>query len=80
MQPRTLKEIGVAIEDEIERARAKFPAFHSQHEAYAVILEELDEFWEKVRRDEDGRQELIQVAAMAVAAYRECYTPLRGGK
>jgi hypothetical protein len=38
-----------------------------------VILEELDEFWDKVRRDEDGRDELIQVAAMAVAAYRECY-------
>ena len=61
------------IQAEIERARAKFPAFHSQHEAYAVILEELDEFWEKVRRDEDGRSELIQVAAMAVAAFRECY-------
>lgn len=32
---------------------------------------ELVEAWEKVRRDEDGREELIQVAAMAVAAYRE---------
>jgi hypothetical protein len=78
MEPMT--DVFLAIEEEIGRARSKFPAFHSQHEAYAVILEELDEFWEKVRRDEDGRQELIQVAAMAVAAYRECYTPLRGGK
>jgi len=59
------------IEAEIKDARKKFPPFHSQHEAYAVILEELDEFWECVRHDEDGRAELIQVAAMAIAAYRE---------
>lgn len=68
-----MRSVWAEIEAEIFRARQKFPAFHSQHEAYAVILEELDEFWEKVRRDEDGRDELIQVAAMAVAAYRECY-------
>ena len=59
------------IEAEIQRARSRFPPFHSQHEAYAVILEELDEYWEKVRRDQDGRSELIQVAAMCVAAIRE---------
>jgi len=59
------------IEAEIERARDKFPPFHSQHEAYAVILEELDEFWDCVRADKDGKHELIQVAAMAVAAWRE---------
>ena len=60
------------IEAEIERARQQFPAFHSQHEAYAVILEELDEFWECVKHDRDGTRELIQVAAMCVAAIREC--------
>jgi len=60
------------IEQEIERAREKFPPFHSQHEAYAVILEELDEFWECVKHDQDGYKELVQVAAMCVAAIREC--------
>ena len=60
------------IEQEIKDAREKFPAFHNQHEAYAVILEELDEFWECVKHDMDGRHELIQVAAMCVAAIREC--------
>ena len=60
------------IEQEIYTAREKFPAFHSQHEAYAVILEELDEFWECVKHDIQGRHELIQVAAMCVAAIREC--------
>jgi hypothetical protein len=36
-----------------------------------VILEELDEYWELVKRDECGHEELIQVAAMCVAAIRE---------
>ena len=39
------------IEQEIKDAREKFPAFHSQHEAYAVILEELDELRRKARED-----------------------------
>ena len=60
------------IEHEIASARRKHLAFHSQHEAYAVILEELDEFWECVKADRDGTRELIQVAAMAIAAAREC--------
>ena len=64
-------EIYQLIEAEIERARKTFPPFHSQHEAYAVIKEELDEFWDCVKSDIDGREELIQVAAMAIAAYRE---------
>ncbi len=47
-------------------------AFHSAHEGYAVILEELDELWEQVRlkrsqRDVDQmRREAVQVGAMAL--------------
>lgn len=44
----------------------------SAHEAYAVILEELDEFWEEVRQKRGNKvgmqNELIQVAAMAFRA------------
>lgn len=66
-----MNEIYQKIEQEIQDARKKFPPFHSQHEAYAVILEELDEYWDKVKQDEDGRDELIQVAAMCITAIRE---------
>jgi len=65
-------QIHKQIEAEIYSAREKFPSFHSQHEVYAVILEELDEYWECVKHDKDGSAELIQVAAMCVAAIREC--------
>ena len=57
-----------SIAAELERAERQFPAFHSGHEGYAVIREELDELWEAVKRDdiEHARLEAVQVAAMAL--------------
>ncbi|MGH3610392.1 MAG: hypothetical protein ACRDRD_20240 [Pseudonocardiaceae bacterium] len=61
-----------AIAAELRGARAKWPPINSAHEGYAVILEEVDEFWQHVlakQRDRDPEAmyaELIQVAAMAV--------------
>ena len=63
------------VADELWRARKKFPPINSVHEGYAVIREELDEFWELVRRkpefglcvealNELRVAELVQVAAM----------------
>jgi hypothetical protein len=56
------------IQKELKRARKKFPSFKSQHEGYAVILEELDELWDNVKTNKrnDARKEAIQVAAMAM--------------
>jgi hypothetical protein len=59
------------VHDELKRAMKLHPPMNSAHEAYAVILEELDEFWEEVRKKTEARdksrirQELIQIAAMA---------------
>jgi len=59
------------VRDELARARSKFGPIASLHEGYAVILEELDEFWDEVRgQQSDDRlrqayRELVQVAAMA---------------
>ncbi len=55
---------------EVHRAWAKWPAFNSVHEGYAVILEELDELWEEAKKKEPDkaklRTEAKQVAAMAI--------------
>jgi hypothetical protein len=54
---------------ELERAYAKFPVpLKSNHEGYAVVLEELDEAWDEIKCncDKDARKEMIQVAAMAI--------------
>ena len=55
------------VESELSRALDKFPAaFHSGHEGYAVIREELDELWDAVKADDEAHacREAVQVAAM----------------
>ena len=55
---------------EAKETTLKWPEFHSVHEGYAVILEELDEVWEECRlkhpSNKNLRKEVIQVAAMAI--------------
>jgi hypothetical protein len=54
---------------ELECAREKWPAgFHSGHEGYAVLKEELEELWEAVKSDDTAhaRREAVQIAAMAL--------------
>jgi hypothetical protein len=61
------------IFEEMVSASSKFPPFASEHEGYAVLLEEVDELWEAVKLNQktQGRQmriekECIQVGAMAL--------------
>ena len=66
-----MKSFTQYVESELERARKKNKPLNSVHEGYAVILEELEEFWEQVRLKRDNRdkvkmyEELVQIAAMA---------------
>jgi hypothetical protein len=62
-----------AVKHELEAAVNAFPPFNSEHEAFAILKEEVDELWEAVRmkqsdpaRIEAIRAEAIQVAAMAL--------------
>lgn len=63
------------VDAEVRSASSKHPKLNSAHEAYAVILEELDEFKMEVwRRKKDKlamRKELIQTAAMCVRALHD---------
>ena len=60
------------IHSELIRANTLHPPFKSLHEAYAVILEEVDEFWDEVKkkdgiRDKENiKSELIQICAMCI--------------
>ena len=59
------------VAEELALAREHFPAFHSAHEGYAVIAEEVDELWDWVKQKEgrrckgDAIDECVQIAAMA---------------
>ena len=37
------------IFEEFAHASSKFPSFASEHEGYAILLEEVDELWEAVK-------------------------------
>lgn len=60
------------VKRELLKAMAGHGPMHSTHEAYGVIKEELDEYWDEVRANRalqaSGRKELVQTAAMAVRA------------
>ena len=59
----------VAIAAEYLKARMKFGPMRGPHEGYAVLLEEVDEFWDAIKANnlELGRKEAFQVGAMALA-------------
>lgn len=67
--------IAALVLEELGRATAKFPPFNSAHEGYAVLLEEVDELWDEVKRQKKDhpsiRAEAIQVAAMAIRFIRD---------
>lgn len=72
-----MSEFTKLIEIELTKARAKHNgAIHGPHEGYAVILEELDEFWDEVRAQKHDPakmlKELVQTAAMCARTAEDC--------
>jgi NTP pyrophosphatase (non-canonical NTP hydrolase) len=62
-----------AIFEEMAFASIKFPKFASEHEGYAILLEEVNELWEAVKLNQKNperkkliEKECIQVGAMAL--------------
>lgn len=55
---------------ELQKAMKVNQLFSSPHHGYAIILEELDELWDEVRKRKPDvknmRSEAVQVAAMAI--------------
>ena len=67
-----VQRLADTVRDEVLRAMGLHAPLNSTHEAYAVLLEEVDELWDEIKkrralRDDDAmRTEAIQVAAMAM--------------
>lgn len=60
------------VASELDEAKSKYPPFHSNHEGYAVLKEELDELWDEIKlsksikANEKMIKECVQIAAMAL--------------
>ena len=74
-----LQEILEDVKKEFEFATNKYGGFTSLHEAYAVVLEEVDELWEEVKASQKdstrikfAKKEAIQVATMAIRLIFDC--------
>lgn len=63
-----LTQAAAEISEECAAAMEMHPPFCSTHHGYAVILEELDEAWDEIKRDDLDRalEEMVQVGAMAL--------------
>ena len=79
MNKYNLQEILENIKKEFEFATNKWGGFSSFHEAYAVVLEEVNELWEEVKasqknpsRNKFVEKEAIQVATMAIRLIFDC--------
>lgn len=73
MKPNDYKATCDEVYNEVIRAKGLFPTdFINQHEGYAVCLEEVDELWEEVKKNQRHydlvaqRKEAIQAAAMFI--------------
>ena len=58
------------VRDELSKATNTHGEMQSAHEGYAVILEEMDELWEEIKKKHQNlpmmMEEAVQVAAMAI--------------
>lgn len=60
-----------SLYEELQRSYSRFPKrLNSFHEGYAIVLEEMDEFWNEIKKDPQNsnpinmRTEAVQTAAM----------------
>lgn len=67
------------IELELDECKNKHKPFCSTHEGYGILLEEVDELWDEIKKSKDYFankrmvDEAIQVAAMAIKFIENLY-------
>jgi len=58
------------LKEEIKEVESKFSEYNSPHEGYAIILDELDELWDEIKKHDHNQlkmyHESIQIACTAI--------------
>ena len=69
----------VEVGEQLAKAEKKHSSMRGAHEGYAVILEELDELWAEVKRQQidhaQMRKEALHIAAMALRFVKDVCDP-----
>lgn len=71
-----------AVRAELEKATANYGPMVSEHEAYAIMLEEFDELWDEIKKKPSVRskekmaEEAIQCMAMLARFIIDCQLPV----
>ena len=70
---KTIREIADLMVAEAERAERRHGPHSASHHSFGVLMEEVDELWDEVKRDDVdcANHEAIQVGAMAIRFIRE---------
>lgn len=75
----TRSELFSKVLIELDAAKKAYHGFHSLHEGYAVMQEEVDELWDLIKKsklivaDDRMMKECIQIAAMAFRFIEDLY-------
>lgn len=73
------KDVMKLINNELCKTGIEKPKFHSTHEGYAVLKEEIDELWDEIKVSKSYNanmlmvKEAVQVAAMAIKFIENLY-------
>lgn len=71
-------DFAALVRRELASAREGHNPINSLHEGYAVILEEMDEVWDEIKKKRSQRDpakllaELVQIAAMCQRTAEDC--------
>ena len=70
--------IPMLVKLEVERARRKHDPINTLHHGYGVLMEEVEEFWDEVKKQKpesvEVLKELVQVGAVAQRIAEDYFT------
>ncbi len=72
-------DLDIRLRAECVRGQEKHGKLQSAHEVYAVLLNELEEFWDSIKEHDPDPYELLQIAAVAYRGIEDLCEQARQG-
>lgn len=72
-------DLDARLRDERIHGEEKHGKLQSAHEIYAVLKNELEEFWDSIKKHDPDPHELLQIAAVAYRGIEDLCEQARNG-